>query len=378
MNQKNARYLLSELFWEIEQNKISIPEVENVAHENIIPLAYYGYQFLRFRVESTFFEAHLSWRGDVAPVIQRVPQPTSDSSTRFMNIQPFRSGKVREVYEAGDNLVIVSSDRISAFDCILPTLIPDKGRILNTLSIFWFARTSHIVDNHLLLHRANDFPSPFKEHAQELDGRSSLVRRAEVVPVECVVRGYLAGSGWIEYSKSGTVCGIELPTGLRESDRLPHPIFTPTTKADEGHDEPITWQQTVDIVGQRRAEELRDNSLALYTWGADYARERGLILADTKFEFGVADNDLIVVDEIFTPDSSRFWDADDYVPGQSQNSFDKQFVRDYLNTLSWDKTPPAPSLPDEIVQKTKAKYEEAFNRLTGLTWPDRNVRPLRN
>ena len=294
-----------------------------------------------------------------------------------MNIQPIRSGKVRDVYECGDNLVIVASDRISAFDCILPTPIPDKGKILNTLSVFWFARTSHIVDNHLLLHRAADFPSPFREHADELDGRSMLVRRAEVVPIECVVRGYLAGSGWIEYSKSGSVCGIELPAGLRESDRLPHPIWTPTTKANAGHDEPITWQQAVEIVGQKRAEELRDKSIALYNWGASYARERGIILADTKFEFGMADGDLIVVDEIFTPDSSRFWEVNNYVPGQSQNSFDKQFVRDYLNTLDWDKTPPAPELPAEIVQKTKAKYEDAYNRLTGLTWPQNDVRPLR-
>ncbi|HVF85374.1 MAG TPA: phosphoribosylaminoimidazolesuccinocarboxamide synthase, partial [Abditibacteriaceae bacterium] len=205
---------------------------------------------------------------------------------------PIRSGKVREVYEAGDNLVIVSSDRISAFDCILPTLIPDKGKILNTLSVFWFARTSHIVDNHLLLHRANDFPGPFKEHVDELDGRSMLVRRAQVVPVVCVVRGYLGGSGWIVYSKSGIVCGIELPKGLRESDRLPYPIFTPTTKADAGHDEPITWEQTVEIVGLECATQLRDASLALYEWGANYARERDIIIADTKFEFGIADGDL--------------------------------------------------------------------------------------
>ena len=291
-----------------------------------------------------------------------------------MNIQPFRSGKVRDVYECGDNLVIVASDRISAFDCILPTPIPDKGRILNTLATWWFARTSHIVDNHLLLHRAEDFPSPFKEHASELEGRSSLVRRADVVPIECVVRGYLAGSGWIEYSKSGTICGIELPPGLQESEQLPTPIWTPTTKADSGHDEPITWQQAVEIVGLETATRLRDLSIALYNFGAETARSRGLILADTKFEFGFCDGDLIVVDEIFTPDSSRFWDVNEYSIGQSQNSFDKQFVRDYLNTLSWDKTPPAPILPDEIVQKTKAKYEEAYNRITGLTWPKNDVR----
>lgn len=295
-----------------------------------------------------------------------------------MNIQPFRSGKVRDVYEAGDNLVIVASDRISAFDCVLPTPIPDKGKILNALAVWWFARTSHLVDNHLLLHRAEDFPAPFNEHSNEIEGRASLVRRAQVVPIECVVRGYLAGSGWIEYSKSGTVCDVQLPDGLRESEQLPHPIFTPTTKADEGHDEPVTWSQAVEIVGLETATKLRDFSVALYKFGAETARQRGLILADTKFEFGFCDGDLIVVDEIFTPDSSRFWDANDYEIGRSQNSFDKQFVRDYLSSLSWDKTPPAPALPPEIVAKTKAKYEEAYNRITGLTWPDSDVRTERS
>ncbi len=284
---------------------------------------------------------------------------------------------MRDVYECGDNLVIVASDRISAFDCILPTPIPDKGRILNTLATWWFARTSHIVDNHLLLHRIEDFPAPFDEYSNELAGRSSLVRRAEVVPIECVVRGYLAGNGWKEYQKSQSVCGVQLPADLRESEQLPEPIFTPTTKADAGHDQAITWQQTVDIVGIETATRLRDYSIALYEFGANVARERGLILADTKFEFGFCDGDLIVVDEIFTPDSSRFWDAVEYSIGHAQNSFDKQFVRDYLETLDWDKTPPAPTLPDEIVHKTRAKYEEAYNRITGLMWPDADVRPLR-
>jgi phosphoribosylaminoimidazole-succinocarboxamide synthase len=291
-----------------------------------------------------------------------------------MQLKPIKTGKVREIYDAGENLVIVATDRISAFDCIIPTPIPDKGKILSTLSVFWFARTSHIVDNHLLLHRAGDFPAPFNEYSHELDGRAMLVRRAEVVPIECVVRGYLAGSGWKEYQKSQSVCGVELPPGLRESDKLPQPIWTPTTKADAGHDEPITFDQTADAIGRDLAEKLREVSLALYSFAADYALQRGVIIADTKFEFGLADGDLILVDEALTPDSSRFWDASEYSPGKSQDSFDKQFVRDYLETLHWDKTPPAPALPDDIVAKTKAKYEEAYNRLTGLTWPNNDVR----
>jgi len=288
-----------------------------------------------------------------------------------------RSGKVREVYEAGENLVIVSSDRISAFDCILPTPIPDKGKILNTLSVFWFGQTAPIIHNHLLTAQVEEFPAPFNQMADELTGRSMLVRRAEVVPVECVVRGYLAGSGWKEYQQSQSVCGVALPAGLQESDRLPQPIFTPTTKADAGHDEPITFEQVVAQVGADRAQQLRDLALALYQFAAAYALERGVIIADTKFEFGVADGELILIDEIFTPDSSRFWDVEKYQPGRSQDSFDKQFVRDYLETLSWDKTPPAPPLPPDIVQKTAAKYQEAYYRLTGLHWPSAEDRRSR-
>ena len=295
-------------------------------------------------------------------------------------MNPISSGKVRELFDAGDNLVLVASDRISAFDVVLPSPIPDKGKILSTLSVFWFARTSHIVDNHLLLHRVNDFPEPLRSYGLEhdWDGRALLCRKAEVLPVECVVRGYLSGSGWTQYQQSGEVCGVKLPPGLRESDKLPQPIFTPTTKAQIGsHDEAITWQQTVDILGQAKAEAARDASLKLYNWVADYALERGLILADTKFEFGEADGDLIIVDEMCTPDSSRFWDASQYEPGRGQASFDKQFVRDYLLTLDWNKTAPGPNLPDAIVQKTRAKYVEAYDRLTGLSWPDRDVRSLR-
>jgi phosphoribosylaminoimidazole-succinocarboxamide synthase len=293
-----------------------------------------------------------------------------------MSIQPIKSGKVREIYDAAENLILVASDRISAFDVILPTPIPDKGKVLSTLSVFWFARTSHIIDNHLLLHRANDFPEPWKEFgaAHDWDGRAMLVRKAQVLPVECVVRGYLSGSGWKSYQKTGEVCGVKLPAGLRESDQLPHPIFTPTTKAEAGHDEPITWEQTVDILGQKQAEQVRDASIELYEWIGAFARQRGLILADTKFEFGVADGDLIVVDEMATPDSSRYWDASTYEPGRPQDSFDKQFVRDYLESLDWDKTPPGPELPENIVAGTAAKYQDAYNRLTGRVWPDRDVR----
>lgn len=295
-------------------------------------------------------------------------------------MKPISSGKVRELFDAGENLVLVASDRISAFDVVLPTPIPDKGKILSMLSVFWFARTSHIVDNHLLLHRVNDFPEPLRSYALEhdWDGRAMLCRKATVLPVECVVRGYLSGSGWTQYQQTGEVCGVKLPSGLRESDKLPQPIFTPTTKAEIGsHDEAITWEQTVEILGRQKAEAVRDASLELYEWIGKHALERGLILADTKFEFGEADGDLIVVDEMATPDSSRFWDAAQYEPGRGQASFDKQFVRDYLLTLDWNKTAPGPELPAEVVEKTKEKYVEAYNRLTDLQWPDRDVRSLR-
>ncbi len=289
---------------------------------------------------------------------------------------PLKSGKVREVYDAGENLIIVASDRISAFDCILPTEIEEKGKILSTLSVFWFARTGHLIDNHLLLHRVADFPAPWNEIGTQFDweGRAQLVRKAEVLPVECVVRGYLSGSGWKSYQKSGEICGEKLPPGLGESDRLPAPIFTPTTKADAGHDEPISWLQTVEILGEKRANQVREASLALYDFAANLAHEKGLILADTKFEFGVCDGNLILVDEMGTPDSSRFWDAKIYQAGRPQASFDKQFVRDYLETLNWDKMPPAPELPPGIVAKTREKYVEAYDRLTGLNWPENDVR----
>ena len=294
-----------------------------------------------------------------------------------MQIQPIKTGKVREIYDADDNIILVATDRISAFDVILPTPIPDKGRILSTLSVFWFARTSHIIDNHLLLHRVPDFPAPWADFgaANDWENRAMLCRRADVLPVECVVRGYLSGSGWKQYQQTGAVCGVQLPPGLRESDKLPQPIFTPTTKADLGdHDAPISWQQTVEILGAERAVQVRDASLKLYDWISQFAEKRGLILADTKFEMGVADGDLIVVDEMATPDSSRYWEAATYESGRAQQSLDKQFVRDYLETLSWNKTAPGPDLPDEVVNGTRAKYIEAYDRLTGLSWPDNDVR----
>jgi phosphoribosylaminoimidazole-succinocarboxamide synthase len=284
-----------------------------------------------------------------------------------MDIQPFRSGKVRDVYEAGANLIIVASDRISAFDCILPTPIPDKGKILTQLSRFWFEQTQNIIANHLLSNDVADFPAPFNQKS-EWQGRAVLAKRAEIFPIECVARGYITGGGWKEYQSSGRVSGVLLPVGLQESEQLPEPIFTPSTKAESGHDEPISFEQTANIVGTEYAARLRDLTLEIYDFAAGYAREKGIILADTKFEFGLHEGELILCDEILTPDSSRFWDAQKYAVGKSQDSYDKQFVRDYLETLDWDKTPPAPELPTQIVAQTKARYVEAFERLTGENW----------
>jgi len=273
-------------------------------------------------------------------------------------------GKVRDIYEAGDELVMVASDRISAFDVVLPTPIPDKGRVLTGLSLFWFEQTRDLVANHLLSAEAREFPAPFGEEP-ELRGRSMLVRRADVVPIECVARGYLSGSGWKEYGKSGTVCGIELPGGLTESAQLPEPIFTPSTKATEGHDENITIEQAEDLVGKGLARKLEELTLSIYQRGAEIALERGIILADTKFEFGFAGGELILIDEVLTPDSSRFWPADEYEPGHGQPSFDKQYVRDWLEKSDWNKEPPAPELPDDVVQGTASRYCEAYVRITG-------------
>jgi phosphoribosylaminoimidazole-succinocarboxamide synthase len=273
-------------------------------------------------------------------------------------------GKVRDIYEAdADSLVMVASDRISAFDVVLPTPIPDKGRVLSGLSLFWFDQTKDLVANHLLTADYREFPDGFRE--PELAGRAMLVERAEVVPIECVARGYLSGSGWKEYSRNGTVCGLQLPPGLVESDRLPEPIFTPSTKATEGHDENISMEQAADIVGKGLAEKLKELTLAIYQRGADIARERGIILADTKFEFGFADGELILIDEVLTPDSSRFWPADQYEPGHGQPSFDKQYVRDWLEQSDWNKEPPAPELPEDVVAGTSSRYCEAYVRITG-------------
>ncbi len=275
-------------------------------------------------------------------------------------------GKVRDVYAVGtDRLLLVTTDRLSAFDCVLPTPIPDKGRVLNQLSLFWFDALRDIVPNHLVTADVAAYPAELKPFADQLEGRSMLVRRAEMAPIECVARGYLSGSGWKEYRASGTVCGIELPGGLRESDRLPRPLFTPAFKAQSGHDENISFERSVELVGAETATKLRDLTLEIYSRGAAYALERGIILADTKFEFGYIDGVLTLADEVMTPDSSRFWPASEYCPGGAQPSFDKQYVRDYLETLDWGKQPPAPALPADVAERTADKYRDAYTRLTG-------------
>jgi phosphoribosylaminoimidazole-succinocarboxamide synthase len=274
-------------------------------------------------------------------------------------------GKVRDIYAAEEALILVATDRISAFDCVLSPGIPGRGEILTRLSTYWFERFVDRVPNHILATELDDFPEPYRNHP-ELAGRSVLVRRLEPFPVECVARGYLAGSGWKEYRASGAVCGIELPAGLTESAQLPEPIFTPATKATEGHDENISFERMADIVGGEMAARLRDLTLELYTAAAEYARERGILIADTKFEFGLDENGGIVwIDEALTPDSSRFWPADDYQPGRAQSSFDKQYVRDWLEASGWSKEPPAPTLPPEVVEGTLARYREAYRMLTG-------------
>ncbi len=280
-------------------------------------------------------------------------------------IKKLKSGKVREIFDLGDRLLMVATDRISAFDVIMPNGIPRKGEVLTQISFFWFDRFAPLIPNHLLA-RANDpLPAQLQPFAAQLARRSMLVKKAKPLAIECVVRGYLAGSGWKEYRQRQTVCGIQLPAGLTESAELPEPIFTPATKAETGHDENISFAEAARIVGADLAAQARDASLKLYQDAREYARQRGIIIADTKFEFGLFDGRLILIDEVLTPDSSRFWPADQYRPGRSQPSFDKQFVRDYLESLTWDKTPPAPTLPPEVVAKTQAKYLEAYQRLTG-------------
>ena len=269
-----------------------------------------------------------------------------------------KSGKVREIFDLGDHLLMVATDRISAFDCVMPNGIPRKGEVLTQISYFWFHRFASLIPNHLV-------PGPFPPHLESLSRRSMIVKKSQPLAIECVVRGYLAGSGWQEYRQTQTVCGLKLPAGLVEASELPEPIFTPATKAETGHDENISFDQAARIVGGEIAGKARAASLRIYQEARDYARQRGIIIADTKFEFGLWQNDLILIDEVLTPDSSRFWPADLYQPGRGQPSFDKQFVRDYLESLSWNKMPPAPRLPDEVVARTQEKYLEAFRRLTG-------------
>jgi phosphoribosylaminoimidazole-succinocarboxamide synthase len=281
-------------------------------------------------------------------------------------VEQIGSGKVRELFAVGDDeVLLVATDRISAFDVILPTLVPDKGKVLTGLTDFWLDRVNGLVDDHRISTDVEDFPDFLSDHAEWLRGRAILCRRVEVVPIECVARGYLAGSGWAEYQATGTVCGVSLPEGLSESEALPEPIFTPSTKAVEGHDENLTFDEAAEVVGGAVAEQLRQLTLTLYRTAHDYARERGIILADTKFEFGWLGQDLLLVDEVLTPDSSRFWPADTYQPGRTQPSYDKQFVRDWLREAGWDKTPPAPELPHEVVDATSQRYRAAYEALTG-------------
>jgi phosphoribosylaminoimidazole-succinocarboxamide synthase len=280
-------------------------------------------------------------------------------------------GKVRDIYEAdGDHLVMVTTDRISAFDVVLPTPIPDKGRVLTGLSLFWFEQARRLVPNHLVSASVEDLPPAFVDHRGELAGRAMLVRRARMIPIECVARGYLSGSGWKEYRSTGKVCGIDLPAGLGESDRLPEPIFTPATKAETGHDENISIGRAAELVGEGLARRLEELTLELYGVGAELARSRGVILADTKFEFGFIDEEIALCDEVMTPDSSRFWPADGYRPGGPQPSFDKQYVRDWLDDSGWDHEPPAPELPPDVVGQTAARYREAYERVTGEPFDD--------
>jgi phosphoribosylaminoimidazole-succinocarboxamide synthase len=281
-------------------------------------------------------------------------------------IPKLKSGKVREIFDLGDALLFVATDRISAFDCVMPNGIPGKGEVLTQLSHFWFDQIENIIPNHRLAHANDPLPATLKPFEPQLSRRNMIVKKAHPLAIECVVRGYLSGSGWKEYKQSQTVCGVQLPPGLQESSELPEPIFTPATKAETGHDENITFAHAAKIVSIETAERVRDLSISIYSFAREYARKRGIIIADTKFEFGVLpDGQLILIDEVLTPDSSRFWPADQYLPGQSQPSFDKQFVRDYLEALVWNKTPPAPELPPEIVDKTAGKYLEAYRRLTG-------------
>ena len=291
--------------------------------------------------------------------------PVALCETNITEVKPVARGKVRDIYDLGDNLLIVATDRISAFDWVNPVGIPDKGKILTQMSLFWFDMMRDVVKNHLVSAKLTDFPEPFRSYPDQFEGRSMLVRKCEMFPVEFVVRGYLAGSGWKEYGAKGTVCEIPLPNGLLESSVLPEPIYTPATKATDGHDINISPAEAAHIIGERWNTEASSAAIEVYKRGRDYAATRGIILCDTKFEFGLRGNSLILADEVLTPDSSRFWPADQYKPGSGQPSYDKQFVRDWLETTSWDKNSPQPPLPDEIVERTRGKYVEAYRQLTG-------------
>ncbi|MDD4979655.1 MAG: phosphoribosylaminoimidazolesuccinocarboxamide synthase [Candidatus Omnitrophica bacterium] len=286
-------------------------------------------------------------------------------TTDFKDLKLYKRGKVRDVYDLGDKLLVVSTDRISCFDVVLPSGIPCKGQVLTGLSCFWFDFIREIIPHHFITSDINRYPKELQKYKGKLPGRSMLVVKTKPLPVECVVRGYLSGSGWKEYQRSGSVCGIKLPVDLRESDKLPEVIFTPSTKADTGHDMNITQKEVASAIGGDIADKLKRISIAIYKKASDYALNKGIIIADTKFEFGIEEDKLILIDEALTPDSSRFWPSDQYQPGKPQHSFDKQFVRDYLESLDWDKTPPAPKLPPEIIEKTSQKYLEAYKRLTG-------------
>ncbi|HEY5029137.1 MAG TPA: phosphoribosylaminoimidazolesuccinocarboxamide synthase [Candidatus Angelobacter sp.] len=289
--------------------------------------------------------------------------------TDFPELTLHARGKVRDLYSLNEQLLFVATDRISAFDYVLATGIPEKGRVLTQLSLFWFDFLKDVVKNHLVTARVEDYPAPLQKHADDLRGRSMLVNKAQMIDIECVARGYLSGSGWKEYQQTGAVCGIKLPTGLKESDKLPEPIFTPATKALSGHDENISIEEMAKRTGKELAEKLRDLTLKIYKTAADYAAGRGIIIADTKFEFGQTSQGLILADEVLTPDSSRFWPADKYQPGKAQDSFDKQFVRDYLEAIKWNKQPPAPSLPEDVARKTSEKYIEAYRVVAGRELP---------
>jgi phosphoribosylaminoimidazole-succinocarboxamide synthase len=289
--------------------------------------------------------------------------------TDFPDLTLHARGKVRDLYSVGDQLLFVATDRISAFDYVLASGIPEKGRVLTQLSLFWFDFLKDVVKNHLVTASVSDYPTPLQKYADDLRGRSMLVNKAQMVDIECVARGYLSGSGWKEYQQTGAVCGIQLPTGLKESDKLPEPIFTPASKALTGHDENISFEEMAKRTGKELAEKLRDLTLQIYKTAADYALGRGIIIADTKFEFGHTSQGLILADEVLTPDSSRFWPAETYKPGKAQESFDKQFVRDYLEGVKWNKQPPAPSLPDDVARKTSDKYIQAYKVIAGRELP---------